>query len=90
LKKKSQKGQNKMKLWLLSQTENTGYDTFDSCVVAAETEDEAKKIHPAEGLHKTWYYNEWATSPDSVLAKLIGEAIPETKCGVILTSYNAR
>lgn len=24
-----------MKLWLLSQTENTGYDTYDAAVVAA-------------------------------------------------------
>ena len=26
---------------------NTDYDTYDTCVVCAENEDEAKKIHPA-------------------------------------------
>ena len=35
-----------MKLWLLSQDENSGYDTFDSIIVAAETEEDAKKISP--------------------------------------------
>ena len=33
-------------LWLLTQTRNKGYDTYDSCVVAAQSEHEAKKIHP--------------------------------------------
>jgi len=33
-------------LWLLTQTRNKGYDTYDSCVVAAASADEAKKIHP--------------------------------------------
>ena len=35
-----------MKLWCISQTDNDGYDTFDSAVVAAETESDARAIHP--------------------------------------------
>lgn len=35
-----------MKLWLLKQTDNNDYDTYDSCVVVAETEEDAKMIHP--------------------------------------------
>ena len=35
-----------MKLFLLSQTENTGYDTYNCCVVAAENEVAARKINP--------------------------------------------
>lgn len=35
-----------MKIWLISQTENNGYDTYDSAVVAAETSEEAKRIGP--------------------------------------------
>ena len=34
-------------LWLLSQTENGGYDTYDSCVVAAVDEQSAKRIRPS-------------------------------------------
>lgn len=39
----------KMKLWLLTQDQNRGYDTYDSAVVAAETEDDARKIWPGYG-----------------------------------------
>jgi hypothetical protein len=34
-------------LWRLLQDENTNYDTYDSCVVAAETEVAAKLITPS-------------------------------------------
>ena len=37
-------------LYLLTQKERTGYDTFDSCVVAAYSREDAVKIHPF--LHK--------------------------------------
>lgn len=36
-----------MKLYRISQDENDGYDTYDSAVVAAISEDEAKKIDPS-------------------------------------------
>lgn len=43
-----------LQLYLLTQKERTGYDTFDSCIVAAFNEEDAKKIHPF--LHKfDWY-----------------------------------
>ena len=35
-----------MKLWLISQNENNNYDTYDSAVVAAETEEEARHTYP--------------------------------------------
>lgn len=41
-----------MNLYLISQESNTGYDTYDSAVVAAELEEEARLIHP-DG-HRTW------------------------------------
>lgn len=37
-----------LSFYLLTQTENEGYDTYDSCVVCAESEDEAKRIFPDE------------------------------------------
>lgn len=48
-----------MNIYLLSQTENDGYDTYDSCVVIAENEEEAKTIHPANNEHynNEYYYN---------------------------------
>ena len=35
-----------MNIYKLSQTINNDYDTFDSCVVIAENEEEAVKVHP--------------------------------------------
>lgn len=40
-----------MNLYLLTQTENRGYDTFDSCVVCAPNEEQAKAIHPRGDLY---------------------------------------
>jgi hypothetical protein len=35
-----------MNLYLISQGDNNGYETYDSSVVASESEDKAKLIHP--------------------------------------------
>lgn len=44
----SDKQKTALHLYLLTQDENIDYDTYDSCVVCAESEDEAKHIHPDE------------------------------------------
>ena len=36
-----------MEIYLLEQDLNNGYDIYDSVVVIAENEDEARKIHPS-------------------------------------------
>jgi hypothetical protein len=81
-----------MKLWLISQAVNEGYDTYDSAVVAAETEADARQIHPSLSLDDgsgvpspTWG---WAP-PDAVEAKYLGEAKDGTPKGVICASFNA-
>ena len=85
-------------LWLLTQTENGGYDTYDSCVVAAKTKEQAVEISPR---HKRFPKNEyptanafgymsgWAHSPDGVTAEKIGVAKEELDGKVIITSFNA-
>lgn len=80
-----------MKLFLISQHVNQGYDTYDSAVVAAESHADAKKIHPSDDQSR-WtqpYSRTWASKPVEVSATLIGEAKPGTKAGVILASFNA-
>jgi len=74
-----------MKLWRISQDVVDGYDTYDSAVVAAETEAAAKTIHP----RRNWNSESWCNSPKWVKAELIGEAVAGTKSGVILASFNA-
>lgn len=89
-----------MKLYKISQNERNGYDTFDSAIVAAASEDEARNIHPEEKwleeydyTNKTigWTdtYGTWATDPKNVEVEYIGEAAPHVKRGVIVGSFNA-
>ena len=50
-----------MKLWLISQNVNQNYDTYDSAVVAAETEEEARGIYPDnwDSDRKHWNGSSW-------------------------------
>lgn len=92
-----------MKLYLICQDVNNNYDTYDSAIVAAKTEEEAKYIHPDLLYSDKWwekyedrngkplkgdYRRSW-THPYHVSVKLIGSAKPKTKKGVILASFNA-
>lgn len=52
-----------MKLWLVSQTANNDYDTYSDIVVAAETEDEARKTSPSPD------YREWSDEHNSWMFK---------------------
>lgn len=73
-----------MKLWKLAQDKNTDYDTFDSAVVAAETEQEAKETAIGDyGRYGTW------VAPEFVNVELIGEATMGIKKGIIISSFNA-
>ena len=85
-----------MKLWLIKQKERTGWDTFDSCVVAAETADIARTVHPNDNPQYQsfeagwcWYDDSWASSSRNVTCWLLGQAIEGTKTGLILASFNA-
>ena len=71
-----------MKLWRISQDVNGEYDTYDSAVVAAESEQEAREITPSS------YGNGWV-AVEHVKAEYIGTAKRGTKAGVILASFNA-
>lgn len=77
-----------MKLYLISQDENDGYDTYDSAVVCAGSEDEARKINPDYG---EWgrNYGSWCSSPDKVTVRHIGEAVEGMEPGIVLASFHA-
>ena len=80
-----------MNLYLISQTDNTGYDTYDSAVVCASSAEEARFIHPARWMTGAWWEEEeddcWA-KPHRVSVLLIGKA-HDAKPGVICASFNA-
>ena len=72
-----------MKLYLISQDRNCGYDSYDSAVVAATTPEKARLIIPGNDKD-TWCKNEF-----DVTVTEIGTAARGTKAGVILASFNA-
>lgn len=77
-----------MKLYKLSQTQRRGYDTYDSCIVAAESEISAAMITP-NGEFEDTSYSSWCSSVEHVTVEYIGEAKEGTTEGVILASFNA-
>ena len=82
-----------MKLWLISQTVNRGYDKYDSAVVAAETESAARKTHPDDGPHSfgddpDLCGIDWADAKD-VRVEYLGEAREGYPAGVVCASFNA-
>jgi hypothetical protein len=92
-------------LWRLSQDVVGGYDTFDSCVVAAVDEASAKRVHPSEFVGafddstSAWLDSKgnpprrplqnWAPHPDRVVAKRIGATAIYAAGAVVCTSFNA-
>jgi hypothetical protein len=77
-------------LYLISQNENGGYDTYDSAVICAESENEARLIHPGGEGYSFGFNGTWASHPDGVEVKLIGTAKRGMKKGeVICASFNA-
>lgn len=83
-----------MNLYLLRQNQNIGYDTYDSMVVAAETEEEARLIHPNQWSDNAWgktlsFLKDWADTPDQVTVELLGVAVDGMESGVVISSFNA-
>jgi hypothetical protein len=78
-------------IYKISQSVNRKCETYRSAVVVAETEEEAKHIHPAgeQDDFNEWYkqfHNGWV-DPKDVMAELLGAAIPGVEKGVILAEY---
>ena len=80
-----------MRLFLISQTENIEYDTYDSAVVCAASEETARQMNPSGRGAMIWGEKNWTwcSSPDKVVVKLIGEASPDLAAGVVCASFNA-
>ena len=73
-----------MKLWKISQHANIDWDTYDSAIVAADTEEDARNTLPGNKYKgRSW------TEPENVTVELIGEAVNGIHAGVILASFNA-
>lgn len=84
-----------MNLYKISQDKNDNYDSYDSFIAAAESEEEARRIHPSPNTKGEWWnstaydYGDWVRDLECITVELIGEAKPNTIKGVILSSFNA-
>jgi hypothetical protein len=81
-------------LYLISQNKNIGYDTYDSAVVIAESEEEAQRLSPSSGKEmseedwrSTW--SAWCNSPEQVKVELLGKAKKGSEKGLVCASFNA-
>lgn len=77
-----------MNLYLIEQDENNNYDTYDAAVVAAESEEEARSIHPLGSDYWSQYRSTWCSSPDKVTVKFLCYGY-EGESGIVLASFNA-
>lgn len=75
-----------MKLFLCEQFAVSGYDTYDSFVVAAMTKKLAQQTHPNPKYPNI--YN-WPEDRSLVTVTYLGEAKEGTESGVICASFNA-
>jgi hypothetical protein len=94
----------KVKLFMISQEVNHDYDTYDSAIVAAESPEAARRLHPngthiwsdalkgwvEEGKNKVdeWRAKDWVGDIDRVSVAYIGEAAGGVH-RVIHSSFNA-
>lgn len=79
-----------MKLFLITRLGETDYDEYDSAVVAANSAEEARVMHPRDGGHiKDNEWSSWVSDPEQVEVQCIGTASPGTKKDVICSSFNA-
>ena len=82
-----------MNIYKVSQTGNNDYDTFDSMIVIAESEEDARWMRPdgrswdeISCLRLSW--DDWYW-PEECTVELIGEALPGARPKVVLASFNA-
>lgn len=83
-------------VWKIRQSEVDYLDTYDSAVVVASTEDEARKIHPCERDANTgnWpksYRTSWASTWENVSVEKLGrlESTMFKAGDVVCSSFNA-
>lgn len=77
-----------MNLYLISQDANYNWNTYNSAVVAAESEQDAINIGPKEGMDEAFKLECWVADKH-VKVKLIGKADESIHRGVICAAFDA-
>lgn len=97
--KKDKPTQLKLSLYLISNSRKINYDMYDSAVVVAWNEEDAKWIHPGketfgDDFKEWWTGEDWLVSswclPEEVEVQLLGQAKEGFKPNqVVCASFNA-
>ena len=80
-----------MNIYLISQSVNNDYDTYDSAVVIAEDSEKARFIHPngsKDWNGKKGKFDAWCDASD-VTVELIGISEDSEEKWVVCASFNA-
>lgn len=79
-----------MNLYLISQTENEDFDTYDALIVCAESEEKARMITPnSEKFQYSIWGSVWCSDPKFVTVEYLGIADEKITREIILSSFNA-
>ena len=89
-----------MNIYLISRPEDAGWNEYKSAVVYANSESEAKTIHPAGDIFTSemnpldnpfsdWYKNVWESTPETVIVEYVGSNKKIKDPYVILSSFRA-
>ena len=78
-----------MNLYLISQSENNNYDTYDAMIVCAENENDARNITPEDdNSFPSFMWSDWCSSPEQVTVEYLGIADGNITREIILSSFN--
>ena len=80
-----------MKLYRIWQEVNNNYDTYDSAVVAAQDEEDARSINPSSINFDDLKFKDYSTwtERENVKVEYIGEAADNIERSIICASFNA-
>lgn len=81
-----------MNIYLISRKDHADWDTYDSAVVFALTEEQARQTHPDPNVKVIDWGGKlgtWAYTPDQVTVEYLGIAKEGTEAGVACASFNA-
>lgn len=79
-----------MKIYKIWQEVNNQYDTYDSFVVYANNEEEAKLIQPLNENGDYNYRTSWVNKVEDIKIEYLGEAKEDIlEAQIILSSFNA-
>jgi hypothetical protein len=77
-----------LKLWLISQSANDGYDTYDSAVVVAADAEEARRVHPSP--YRKWIddvlhfaYSDGSTTKETTISNCWAESLDQIEVEAI-------